>query len=137
MQTIIRLALMLLVTAAVHVPAWVHADHVPAVTVMDADELKRWIDSRKPFVLLDSRVAAEYKAGHIPTAINILAAEMEKQRNRLPADKKTILVFYCNGWPECKKSHVASAQAVAWGYENVFWLREGLPAWQAKGYPVE
>ena len=118
-------------------PAQSAADHVGGVKVIDAEQLKRWLDSGQPMVLVDSRVSAEYKTGHIPTAVNILAASMEKERARLPRDKKAVLVFYCNGWPECKKSHDASAKAVEWGYANVFWMRDGLPAWQAKGYPVE
>ena len=118
-------------------PARSAADHVGAVTVIDAEQLKRWLDGGKPMMLVDSRVAAEYKTGHIPTAVNILAASMERERSRLPRDKKAVLVFYCNGWPECKKSHDASAKAVEWGYQNVFWMREGLPVWQTKGYPVE
>jgi rhodanese-related sulfurtransferase len=113
------------------------ADHLAAVTVVGADQLKRWIDAGKPMMLVDSRVASEYKTGHIPTAQNILAAAMEKERARLPANKHAMLVFYCNGWPECKKSHEAASKVVEWGYQNVFWLRDGLPAWQAKGYPVE
>ncbi len=113
------------------------ADHLSGVTVIVAEQLKGWIDGGKPMLLVDSRVSAEYKAGHIPTAVNIVATTMDKEHAKLPGNKKATLVFYCNGWPECKKSHDASAKAVEWGYQNVYWLREGIPAWQAKGYPVE
>jgi rhodanese-related sulfurtransferase len=131
-------AFMLLVLAAItFAPASVQADHRAGVSLIDAEQLKRWIDSGKQMTLVDARVAAEYKAGHIPTAMNIVATAMEKEHGRLPSNKNAVLVFYCNGWPECKKSHDASAKAVEWGYQNVFWLREGIPAWQAKGYPLE
>lgn len=82
-------------------------------------------------------IAAEYRAGHIPTAVNIPEPQMEQKRDRLPRDRNAVLVFYCNGHPECKKSHDASKKAVAWGYRNVFWFRDGIPAWQARGFPVE
>jgi len=131
------LRLLFLLATITLAPTLVQADHVAGVSLVDAEQLKRWIDGGKSMTLVDSRVAAEYKAGHIPTAMNIVATAMEKERSRLPGSKKAILVFYCNGWPECKKSHDASAKAVEWGYENVFWLRDGIPAWQAKGYPVE
>ena len=137
MRTATRLGLLIVLTALVAGPVAARADHVTSVAVIDAAELKRWIDGGKRVTLIDSRVAAEYKAGHIPTAVNIVAGEMERYRGRLPSDKSAILVFYCNGWPECKKSHDASAKAVEWGYRSVFWLRAGIPAWQAKGYPVE
>lgn len=137
MRAVHSIGLLILLAATLAAPGLAAADHLGAVSVIDADQLKRWIDSGKPMTLVDARVAAEYKAGHIPTARNITAAAMERQRARLPGNKNAVLVFYCNGWPECKKSHEASAKAVQWGYQNVFWLRDGLPAWQAKGYPVE
>ena len=137
MRHALRLGLLILVAAVLAGPAPARADHVSAVTVIDADTLKRWIDSGKSMTLVDSRVSAEYKAGHIPTALNILSTTMDQHRGKLPANKQAAVVFYCNGWPECKKSHDAAAKAVEWGYRNVFWMREGLPAWQAKGYPVE
>ena len=133
----VRLGLLVLLAGTLAGPARAAGEHVAAVTIIDADQLKRWVDGGKPMTLVDSRVPAEYKAGHIPTALNITAATMERQRARLPGNKNAVLVFYCNGWPECKKSHEASFKAVQWGYQNVFWLRDGLPAWQAKGYPVE
>ena len=125
------------VLAATLATGTARADHLSTVNVIDAAQLKKWIDGGAAMTLVDSRVAAEYKAGHIPTAVNILATTMEQHRARLPANKSTVLVFYCNGWPECKKSHDAAAKAVEWGYQKVYWMREGLPAWQAKGFPVE
>lgn len=118
-------------------PGPARGDHLPTVKVIDADQLKAWIDGGKKMLVVDSRIASEYKEGHIPTAINIPAAAMERNRKKLPRDPNSMLVFYCNGWPECKKSHEGCSKAVQWGYQNVYWFREGLPAWQAKGYPVE
>jgi 3-mercaptopyruvate sulfurtransferase SseA len=31
---------------------------------------------------------------------------------------------------------MACAEAVGWGYEKVYYLREGWPGWQAAEYPV-
>src|SRR5262245_4158938 len=98
---------LLVLTAIILTPALVSAEHASGVSLVDAEQLKRWIDGGKQMTLVDSRVPAEYKAGHIPTAINILSTTMEKERGKLPGNKKSMLVFYCNGWPECKKSHDA------------------------------
>jgi len=127
----------LLVATLVSVAVAAEADHVRSVVVIDATELRSWIDGGRKLLLVDSRVTAEYREGHIPTAINIPAQMMDKQREKFPGDRHYPLVFYCNGWPECKKSHDASAKAAAWGYDHVYWLRDGLPAWQAKHYPLE
>jgi rhodanese-related sulfurtransferase len=113
------------------------ADHLQIVKIVDADQLKAWIDQGKKIVLVDSRVASEYKEGHIPTAISIPAPIMDQYRSTLPKDRSYPIVFYCNGWPECKKSHEACEKAVQWGYGQVYWFRDGIPAWQAKRYPVE
>jgi len=105
--------------------------------VIDADQLKAWIDQGKTMLMIDSRVAPEFEASHIPGAINIPAPHMDHYRDRLPQDSAYPLVFYCNGWPECKKSHEGASKAIQWGYSQVYWFRDGIPAWQAHGYPVE
>jgi len=123
------------IVAAAVAPA--DGDHLASVVVIDAEELKAWIDQDRKILVIDSRVTAEYREAHIPTAVNIPAQAMDKHRHRFPDDHSYALVFYCNGWPECKKSHEASTKAVAWGYTRVYWLRGGLPAWQVKRYPLE
>ena len=115
----------------------VRADHLAAVKVVDADQLKAWLDQGRKMVLIDSRVGPEYREAHIPTATSIPAPVMHQYREKLPKNLNYPLVFYCNGWPECKKSHEASSKAVEWGYREVYWFRDGIPVWQAKGYPTE
>jgi rhodanese-related sulfurtransferase len=107
------------------------------VTVIDAEQLKRWVDRNTKMLLVDARIAPEYKEGHIPTAINVPYPVMEQHRKEFPRDLNYLIVFYCNGWPNCKKSHDACVKAVQWGYKNVHWFRAGIPVWQSRGYPVE
>jgi rhodanese-related sulfurtransferase len=138
LTAVFRASLMVVgVTVSLIVPRPVPADHLPEVTIINADQLKAWIDAGRGMLLVDSRVTAEYEAGHIPTAMNIPATSMDQSRGRFPSNREQILIFYCNGWPQCKKSHEASAVAVRWGYRHVYWFRDGLPAWQAKHYPIE
>ena len=113
------------------------ADHDKAVKLIDAGQIKTWIDQGKKFTLVDSRVASEFKEGKLPTAINIPGPQMEAMRDKLPKDKAQPLVFYCNGWPECKKSHEACTKAVQWGHKDVYWFKDGVPGWQAKRYPLQ
>jgi len=138
MKAISRMGFSVLVLAAgLFGTAPVRADHLTSVTEIDAHRLKVWIDQGKKILLVDSRVASEYKESHIPSAINIPAPVMDQYREKLPRDPKHPLVFYCNGWPECKKSHEACSKAVQWGYTQVYWFKDGIPVWQANGYPVE
>ena len=50
-------------------------------------------------------------------------------------DKTKPTIFSCNG-AECWKSYKASKVAAAQGFKSVYWLRGGLPEWDAMGLPV-
>lgn len=50
-------------------------------------------------------------------------------------DKTRPVIFSCNG-AECWKSYKASKVAAEQGFKTVYWLRGGLPEWDAKGLPV-
>ncbi len=98
--------------------------------------------------MIDTRVASEYAEGHIKGALNVPyreksekavsfdASQDEFNLAKLPADKATALVIYCNG-PECWKSFKASTVAMKGGYTNVLWYRDGFPQWKSKGLPAE
>lgn len=75
------------------------------VTEMKTDELAKLIamgPDEGNYVLVDSRPAARYHEGHIPTAISLPdTVHMETGDANLPADvrlKKTTLIFYCGGF---------------------------------------
>ncbi len=99
-------------------------------------------------VLIDTRVASEYAEGHLKGAINVPYREKSAKAvnfdagqdqfdlTKLPADKGTAMVMYCNG-PECWKSFKASTAAIKGGYTNVQWYRSGFPDWKSKGLPSE
>ena len=39
----------------------------------------------------------KYANGHIPTAVSIPDSQFDKLTDKLPADKNTLLIFYCGG----------------------------------------
>lgn len=50
-------------------------------------------------VLVDSRPKKpKYDRGYIPSAISIPDSRFDKLKGKLPADKDTLLVFYCGGY---------------------------------------
>ena len=50
-------------------------------------------------LLVDARPKkAKYDKGYIPSAISIPDSEFDKLKGKLPADKNTLLVFYCGGY---------------------------------------
>jgi rhodanese-related sulfurtransferase len=94
------------------------------------------IPPKKGVVIIDSRPAArQYDPGHIPGAINIPDSQFDKQVDKLPADKATLLLFYCGGL-ECMLSHNSAFKAEKLGYTNIKVYPAGLPEWKAKGAQV-
>ena len=49
--------------------------------------------------------------------------------DKLPADKKTRLIFYCGG-PKCPLSLKSANKAKALGYTNIMLFQAGYPAWK-------
>ena len=49
-------------------------------------------------MIIDSRpYKPKYVNGYIPTAVSIPDSQFEKLKGKLPADKNTLLIFYCGG----------------------------------------
>jgi len=93
---------------------------------LDKDALKQIILHDKSAVIIDARPPVAYKAGFIPGAIVIPAAELEKHVDKLPKDKNTTLIFYCVGG--CS-SPTAAIKAKSMGYKNVKIYAGGFPDW--------
>lgn len=121
-------------------------DSLKGATLVDAVKAKSLIDAGTK--VIDARVANEYAEAHIKGAINVPYKEKSAKSadfdatqdsfdlSKLPADKNTALVFYCNG-AECWKGYKAASASIHAGYKTVYWFRLGLPEWKAKGNPTE
>ena len=131
------IAAVIVVAAATSVGAQEPPAIPKEVTVVSTEQLKKMLDGKEKFLLVDARNNSEYREGFIPTAINIYDKEMEAHRANLPADKNHPVVFYCNGYPKCVRSLNGAKMALAWGYKKVYLHVAGFPDWQSKGYPVE
>src|SRR5262245_7144330 len=83
--------------------------------------------------VLDVRPEDEFAVGHLPGALNIPLAELERRLSELPPDREVIA--YCRG-PYCVLSFEAVVALRARGY-FVRRLEDGYPEWKAAGLPVE
>lgn len=83
--------------------------------------------------VLDVRPEDEFALGHLPGALNIPLAELERRLGELPKDQEVIA--YCRG-PYCVLSFEAVAALRARGY-RVRRLEDGYPEWKAAGLPIE
>lgn len=84
-------------------------------------------------VVLDVRPIEEYKAGHVPGAINIMLSELESYLET--ADTSREIVAYCRG-PHCILSFDAVEKLRQHGIKASR-LEDGFPEWQAAGLPTE
>jgi rhodanese-related sulfurtransferase/DNA-binding transcriptional ArsR family regulator len=84
-------------------------------------------------VILDTRPAREYEAGHIAGAISVPVDELQQRLRALPRDKD--YVAYCRG-PYCVYADRA-VELLRATRRRARRLVEGFPEWQAAGLPVE
>ena len=84
-------------------------------------------------VVLDTRPALEYAAGHIAGAISIPVDELKQRLKDLPKNKQ--YVAYCRG-PYCIYADRAVEVLRASG-RRATRLSDGFPEWKAAGLPVD
>ncbi len=87
------------------------------------------------YVLIDSRPLPRFQDGTIPTAVSLPFPAFDKFLDRLPSDKNTLVVFFCQG-VTCMMSPNSLRRAEAMGYTNAKVYREGWPEWTQKNYGV-
>jgi rhodanese-related sulfurtransferase len=107
-------------------------------TLIDFDFMRQNVDipPKKGVMIIDSRPAArQYDPGHIPGAVNIPDSQFDKQAAKLPADKASLLLFYCGGL-DCMLSHMSAFRAEKLGYSNIKVYPAGMPDWKTKGGQV-
>ena len=102
---------------------------------VDATAAKALFDRGVLFV--DVRGEDSWKDGHIPKAVHLaLKTDFTKVKLYTVAEIDQEVVIYCMG-PRCLLSSRACAKAVVWGFQKIYYFRDGYPGWKAMGYPIE
>jgi rhodanese-related sulfurtransferase/predicted transcriptional regulator len=96
------------------------------------DELLRRLERGDDLVVIDVRPPEEFTAAHVPGAISVPIAELERRLPELPRDRD--VVAYCRG-PFCAFAPEAVRLLREHGY-RARRLEAGLPEWSAAGLPV-
>lgn len=107
---------------------------VPGTTTIDTETAKSLYDEKVIFI--DVRGDGYWNKGHITGAVHLQMPDQftpDKLEQRVKPDQP--LVLYCQG-VRCWRSHDAAKRALAWGFKQIYYYREGFPAWQTAGYPV-
>ena len=111
-------------------------EQIPGSVTVDVIKAKELFDDGVIFV--DVRSDKDWNAGRVPDAehLDVKTVFTEENLAILVANKDDPMVIYCNGH-KCQRSEKATKKSVEWGYTNVYYFRDGFPAWKSEDNPVE
>ncbi|AOJ11373.1 rhodanese-like domain-containing protein [Burkholderia mayonis] len=89
--------------------------------------------NRRNAIVVDLRPAAEYGAGHLPSARSVEFGELQARAGQLAKNKGTPVLLVCQNGQQSQKARKIVEDA---GYQDVHVLQGGLSAWQQAGMPV-
>lgn len=89
-------------------------------------------------IFLDARLEPDYKAGHIPRALNLPFEEFEQYYPKVEPllSKNKNIITYCDG-TECEVSLFLARILKTKGFENLKIFFGGWTEWNKAGLPVE
>ncbi len=122
-------------------PAAAHAEDAPleiqGARTVNADGVIDLVRKTDQVVIVDNRTVADYEAGHIEGAINLIDTDIANEATlaRHVKSRDTPVLFYCNG-VKCGRAAKASARAVEWGYTKVYYYALGLQEWRDRHLPL-
>ncbi|HCU50472.1 MAG TPA: sulfurtransferase [Micromonosporaceae bacterium] len=104
-------------------------------TLISRDEVAAAIQAGHVTVV-DALGGDYYAQQHLPGALPLVEADVDRLAPSLLPDKGAAIVTYCSS-PSCPNSQQVANRLVALGYTNVRKYREGIQDWVEAGLPVE
>ncbi len=104
------------------------------VNEVDVQQIKRWMEQNRPFVLVDVREESEWAKGHLPSAQYMGRGILERDIETRYPELDTPLVLYCGGG---FRSVLAADNLQQMGYRDVISMDGGYRGWVESGYPIE
>jgi len=99
-------------------------------TNVSATQLKAMLD-KKDFTFVNVHIPYEGEIAR--TDAFVPYNEIEKNLDKLPADKNTKIILYCRSG---RMSAIAAEMLVRLGYTNVWNMEGGMIAWETLGSPL-
>lgn len=104
------------------------------VNEVDVQQVKRWMEQNRPFVLVDVREESEWAKGHLPSAQYLGRGILERDIETRYPELDTPLVLYCGGG---FRSVLAADNLQQMGYRDVISMDGGYRGWLDANFPVE
>ena len=108
------------------------------VKKISTEELKKKLDNREKFLLVDVLLQQSYDLQHIPGSISVpYDADFLERFVKVPgAAKDAEIITYCAS-SGCQLSAIAAHVLMEAGYTNVGHYVDGLVGWNDAGYEFE
>jgi rhodanese-related sulfurtransferase len=119
-----------------HTPAFLALvrDSKQRVRETTIPELKKRLDAKEGFHLIDVREDHEWAAGHIPGAKHLSRGIIERDIESQIPDREAEILLYCGGG---YRSALVADNLQKMGYKNVVSVDGGWRGWVGSGFPVE
>lgn len=102
---------------------------VPKLSVEEFDKMRK----QKDVVVVDVRTPEEFKAGHVPGAVNINIADEDFDKKVGALDKNKTYVVHCaRGGRSAKATERMKTE-----FDKLYDFSGGMTAWEKAGKPVE
>jgi phage shock protein E len=105
----------------------------PTVSQVTCEDVKKAIDEKEKFILLDVRTEGEFSRGKIAGSINLPVDKVDCDILKVVPDKSTKVYVYCLSG---SRSVHAVDVMVKLGYTDSYSMEHGLLGWRAKYFPV-
>lgn len=104
------------------------------IKTVTLDEVKRRLEAKEPYTLVDVREKDETRLGFIPGAVFLPRGFLEMQAEQKLPDKNAKIVVYCAGGT---RSAFAAKLLQEMGYANVESANPGFIRWKDMRYPMD
>lgn len=104
-----------------------------SIREISLEELRSRLESKPAFTLLDVREGEEFRAGHIPGAVNVPRGFLEIKIESMLPDRDAPVVVYCAGGT---RSALAARTLHDMGYTRVESANPGFSQWKDRRYPM-
>ena len=104
---------------------------MPKTKSVNAQDLKKMIDSKEKVLIVDVREDVEWSESHIEGSKHIKLGDLANKTNQLPIDVPIILVCRTGNRSSFGAKMLSNA-----GFTHVYNLTGGISAWSKSGYSL-
>lgn len=104
------------------------------VRELTTSDVKKKMDQKESFILIDVREESEWAQGHLPHAIHLGKGILERDIEVKVPNTDQEIILYCGGG---FRSVLAAENLQKMGYTNVHSMDGGFRAWKEEGRDLE